>query len=175
MLKKWLMDNPKKFLIRFIILFVGSFLSINLAQSKISAISSIANDEVQISLIKLHSFSSSNNKSGHKYLVAEVLIENLSNKSIKMGSDYSMGLILIDSKGNEYKSGIKGAGIVSEFLTKFSEIQQDQKAYNLSFSDKFPPEAKAKSLLSGFEIPNDAQIVKFGVKKKNLFSEIKLK
>jgi len=145
------------------------------AQNKLNPIAKISNEDVRISLIKFHSFISSNNKTDHKFLVAEVLIENLSDKTINMGADYSMSIIIIDSKGNEYKSGIKGAGIVSEFLTKFPDIEQDQKAYNLSFSDQFPPKAKAHSFLCGYEVPEDVQIVKFGVKKKNLFSEIKHK
>lgn len=145
----------------------------SLPQNKLKPVAKVSNDEVIISLIKLHSFSSENNKEGHKFVVAEILIENISDKFINMGADYSMSLILIDSAGKEYKSGIKGAGIVSEFLTKATDIEQDQKAYNLSFSEKFPPKSKAHSFLCGYEVPVDAQIKKFGVKKKNLFSEIK--
>lgn len=145
------------------------------SQNKINPIAKISNDEVRISLIKFHPLSSSNNKSGHKFLIAEIQIENISDKTLNIGSDYSMSMIIIDSDGKEYKSGIKGAGIVSEFLTKFTDIEQDQKAYNLSFSDAFPPKTKARSFLCGYEVPDDARIVKFGVKKKNLFSEIKSK
>ncbi len=175
MLRQWLMD--RFYFNNFIIvcLFVGLISASSFSQNKLNTIAKISNDEVRISLIKLHPFSSSNNKSGNKFLVAEILIENISDKVINMGADYSMSLIIIDSDGKEYKSGIKGAGIVSEFLTKFPDIEQDQKAYNLAFSDKFPAKSKAHSFLCGYEVPDDAQIVKFGVKKKNLFSDLKSK
>jgi len=173
MLKQWLMDKTFFLLTLFCLIILVN--QISFAQNKKSFLTTISNDEVKISLIKLHPFSSSNNKDGHKFLVAEILIENVSDKIINIGSEYSMSLVLIDSNGKEYKSGIKGAGIVSEFLTKDSDIEQDQKAYNLSFSDKFPPKTKAQSFLCGYEVPNNAQIVKFGIKKKNLFSEIQIK
>lgn len=173
MLKQWLMDKSFFFLIVFCAVVLTN--QISFAQNKKSYLATVSNEEVKISLIKLHPFSSSNNKDGHKFLVAEILIENVSDKIINMGSEYSMSLVLIDSNGKEYKSGIKGAGIVSEFLTKDSDVEQDQKAYNLSFSDKFPPKTKAQSFLCGYEVPNNAQIIKFGIKKKNLFSEIQAK
>jgi hypothetical protein len=173
MLKQWLMDKTFFLLTLFCLIILVN--QISFAQNKKSFLTTISNDEVKISLIKLHPFSSSNNKDGHKFLVAEILIENVSDKIINIGSEYSMSMVLIDSNGKEYKSGIKGAGIVSEFLTKDSDIEQDQKAYNLSFSDKFPPKTKAQSFLCGYEVPNNAQIVKFGIKKKNLFSEIQIK
>ena len=175
MLKLWLTAkfNLNYFIIvslLFVIISVSSF-----SQNKLNPIAKISNDEIRISLIKLHPFLSSNTKSGNKFLVAEILIENISDKVINMGADYSMSIIIIDSEGKEYKSGLKGAGIVSEFLTKFPDIEQDQKAYNLAFSDKFPAKSKAQSFLCGYEVPVDAQIVKFGVKKKNLFSDLKSK
>lgn len=173
MLKHRLMNKIYFFLN--LIFFVALINQTSLAQNKKSSLATVSNDEVIISLIKLHPFSSSNNKAGHKYLVAEILIENTSDKIINMGAEYSMSIILIDSNGKEYKSGIKGAGIVSEFLTKYPDIEQDQKAYNLSFSDRFPPKSKAHSFLCGYELPEDVKVVKFGIKKKNLFAEIKNK
>lgn len=175
MLKQWLMDkfNLNFFIVvslLFVILSVSSF-----SQNKINPIAKISNDEVKISLIRFHQFSSSNNKPGNKFLVAEIVIENISDKAINIGADYSMSLVIIDSDGKEYKSGLKGAGIVSEFLTKFPDIEQDQKAYNLAFSDNFPAKSKAQSFLCGYEVPDDVQIIKFGVKKKNLFSDLKSK
>lgn len=174
MLKRWLLERVNLLSV-ICYLLIGLFSLSAFAQNKISPISKISNDEVIISLIKLHSFTSDNNKSGHKYLVAEVIVENISDKTLNIGADYTMSLILIDSDGKEYKSGIKGAGIVSEFLTKFPKKEQDQKAYNLLFSEKFPPKTKAHSYLCGYEVPNNASITKFGVKKKNLFAEIKTK
>ncbi len=174
-MKLWLTVNFRLINSLKIYLIVGFYAVSLFSQNKINLIAKVSNDEVRISLVKFHSLSSSNNKSGHKFLIAEVIIENISDRIINMGSEYSMSLIIIDSDGKEYKSGIKGAGIVSEFLTKFPDIEQDQKAYNLSFSDSFPPKTKARSFLCGYEVPDDARIVKFGVKKKNLFSEIKIK
>ncbi len=86
-----------------------------------------------------------------------------------------MSLVLLDSKENKYKPSIKGTVIVSEFLSKFPEFQQNQKDYNLSFSDKFPSKSKAQSYLFGFEVPTLEKLLKFGVKKKNLFSDFKYK
>ncbi|MCX7612013.1 MAG: hypothetical protein N2043_10560 [Ignavibacterium sp.] len=145
------------------------------SQEKVLPIAKISNDEVKISLLNLHSFNSDNNKEEHKFIVAEVIIENISDKYINMGSEYSMSLIIIDADGKEYKSGIKGAAIVSEFLTKFPKFQQDQNAYNLCFSDKFPPKTKVRSFLCGYEVPENSQIKKFGVKKKNIFASINVK
>jgi hypothetical protein len=90
-----------------------------------------------------------------------------------MGADYTMSITIKDDKGNEYRSGLKGEGIVSTYLSKNGSEQQDSKAHNLCFSDNFPAKTKARSLLCGFEIPKNAKIVSFGVKKKNLLSTIK--
>ena len=99
--------------------------------------------------------------------------ENLSNKAVAMGSEYTMSITIKDANGNEYRSGLKGAGIVSSYLIKNKSYKQDQAANKLSYEEKFPAKTKAKSLLCGFEIPKDAKLVSFGVKKKNLWSEIK--
>jgi hypothetical protein len=90
-----------------------------------------------------------------------------------MGAEYTMSLTIKDANGNEYRSGLKGAGIVSTYLRQFGDEKQDQKAHNLCFSDNFPPKIKARSLLCGFQIPKNSKIVSFGVKKKNLWSAIK--
>lgn len=144
-----------------------------LAQKKDNVISELKNNEVSIKLHKLIEFNDSNSKSGSKFLIADITIENISNNNIEMGAEYTMGITLKDASGNDYRSGLRGAGIVSSYLAKNGSNQQDQKAYNLSFGDNFPPKTKARSLLCGFEVPKDAKIVSFGVKKKNLWSEIK--
>jgi hypothetical protein len=147
--------------------------SIIFAQKKNTAISEIKNDAVTIKLHKLIDFNNSNAKPGNKFLIADVTIENTSGKSIPMGAEYTMGITIKDASGNEYRSGLRGAGIVSAYLAKNGSDEQDQKAYNLCFSDNFPPKTKARSLLCGFEVPKEAKIVLFGLKKKNIWSEIK--
>lgn len=170
-----LINNARLLNILFIFLIIGLIPYIIVAQNINKPIAFISNDNVNISLLNLIPFNSSNNKDGFKFHVAEVLIKNISDNFINMGAEYSMNLILVDSNDNEYKSGIKGAGIISEFLNKFPNIQQDPKSYSLSFSDKFPPKIKAQSFLCGYEVPENALLVKFGVKKKNLFAEINIK
>jgi hypothetical protein len=90
-----------------------------------------------------------------------------------MGSDYTMTITIKDDKGNEYRSGLRGEGIVSTYLIRQDSEEQDTKAHNLCFTDNFPAKTKARSLLCGFEVPKDAKIVSFGLKKKNLWSPIK--
>lgn len=141
------------------------------AQKKNDVIAEVSNDEVKIKLHQLIEAGQSDN--GQRLLVAEITIENISGKDINMGAEYTMSIEIKDKKGNEYRSGLKGAGIVSSFLAKNTKYKQDQKAYNLSFGDKFPPKTKARSYLCGYEVPNDVQIVQFGVKKKNLWTVIK--
>jgi len=158
------------FKIIFLVFFSVAF---TFSQNKNAVISELKNSEVTIKLHKLIEFNDSNAKSGNKFLVADITIENTSGKSIEMGAEYTMSFTIKDASGNDYRSGLKGAGIVSSYLTKNGSEVQDQKAYNLCFSDKFPSKAKARSLLCGFEIPKDAKIVSFGVKKKNLWSTIK--
>ncbi|HEX7358649.1 MAG TPA: hypothetical protein VF270_13135 [Ignavibacteriaceae bacterium] len=153
-----------------IILFVSS---LSFSQNKNAVISEVKNNEVKIKLHRLIEFNDSNTKSNNKYLVADITIENISNKSIEMGAEYTMSITIKDASGKEYRSGLKGEGIVSTYLTRNSSDEQDQKAHNLSFSDKFPAKTKARSLLCGFQIPKDAKIVSFGVKKKDLWSPIK--
>lgn len=144
-----------------------------LSQNKNAVISEIKNNEVIIKLHRLIDFYDTKAKDGNKYLVADITIENISSKSIEMGADYTMSMTIKDVNGNEYRSGLKGAGIVSTYLAKHGSDEQDQKAYNLSFSGNFPAKTKARSLLCGFEVPKDAKIVSFGIKKKNLWSGIK--
>lgn len=153
-----------------ILLFFTLTFQIN-AQKKSNVIAEVKNNEVVIKLHKLIEFG--NAKEGMKFLIAEITIENISEKSIKMGNEYTMSIVLKDSKGNEYRSGLKGAGIVSSYLAANPEIKQDQKAYNLCYSDNFPAKTKAHSYLCGYEVPKDAKIVSFGVKKKNLWTDIK--
>lgn len=142
-----------------------------IAQKKGDVIAELKNNEVVIKLHRLIEFGGA--KEGKKFLIAEITIENISDKSINMGAEYTMSIELKDSKGNEYRSGLRGAGIVSSYLASNPNVKQDQKAYNLSFSDNFPAKTKARSYLCGYEVPQNAQIVAFGVKKKNLWSEIK--
>lgn len=142
-------------------------------QNKNVVISELKNNEVSIKLHRLIDFNNSSVKSGYKFLVADITIENTSGKSIEMGAEYTMSITIKDANGNEYRSGLKGAGIVSSYLAKNGNDEQDQKAYNLCFSDNFPAKTKARSLLCGFEVPKDAQIVSFGVKKKNMWSDLK--
>lgn len=141
------------------------------AQKKSDVIAEINNNEVVIKLHKLIEFGGA--KEGNKFLVAEITIENISDKSINMGAEYTMSIELKDAKGNEYRSGLRGAGIVSSYLAANPEVKQDQKAYNLCYSDNFPAKTKARSFLCGYEVPKDAKIVSFGVKKKNLWTDIK--
>lgn len=141
------------------------------AQKKSDVIAEVKNSEVIIKLHKLIEVGGA--KEGNKFLVAEITIENISDKSINMGADYTMSIELKDSKGNEYRSGLRGAGIVSSYLAANPDVKQDQKAYNLCYSDNFPAKTKARSFLCGYEVPKDAKIVSFGVKKKNLWTEIK--
>lgn len=147
--------------------------SIGIAQNKNTIISELKNNEVKIKLHRLIEFKDSDTKSGNKFLVADITIENISDKSIQMGAEYTMSITIKDDKGNEYRSGLKGEGIVSTYLTKDGSEEQDSKAHNLCFSDNFPVKTKARSLLCGFKIPVDAKIVSFGVKKKNLWSAVK--
>lgn len=161
----------KTYILAFIL--ITFTLSISFSQNKNAVISKLKNNEVNIKLHRFIEFSDSQVKSGNKFLVADITIENISDKNIEIGSEYTMSITIKDDKGNEYRSGLKGAGIVSTYLTKNNSEEQDSKSYNLSFSDKFPPKTKARSFLCGFEIPKDAKIVSFGVKKKNLWSNIK--
>jgi hypothetical protein len=161
----------KTFIITFIIVSFGTVF--NFSQKKNTVLSEIKNNDVTITLHKFIEFNSSNAKSGNKFIIADVTIENLTDKNIAMGAEYTMGVTLKDASGNEYRSGLRGAGIVSSYLAKNGTGAQDQKAYNLCFGDKFPPKTKARSLLCGFEVPNDVKVVSFGVKKKNLWSNIK--
>ncbi len=161
----------KKYIITIILLVLST--SASFSQNKNAVISEIKNNEVIIKLHRLIDFYDTKSKDGNKYLVADITIENISNKSIEMGADYTMSITIKDANGNEYRSGLKGAGIVSSYLAKNGSDEQDQKAYNLSFSSDFPAKTKARSLLCGFEVPKDAKIVSFGIKKKNLWNSIK--
>ena len=142
-------------------------------QNKNAVISEVKNTEVKIKLHKLIEFNDAKAKSGNKFIIADITIENISDKNIEMGAEYTMSITIKDDKGNEYRSGLKGEGIVSTFLTKNENIEQNQKDHTLAFSDNFPPKTKARSFLCGFEVPKDAKIVSFGVKKKNLWSTVK--
>lgn len=159
-----------RFIIFLLLIFTAS---ISFSQSKNAVISELNNNEVKIKLHRLIEFNDSNAKSGNKFLVADITIENISSASIEMGAEYTMSITIKDANGNEYRSGLKGEGIVSSYLTKSGSDEQDQKAHNLCFSDKFPAKTKARSLLCGFQVPKDAKIVSFGVKKKNMWSTIK--
>ncbi len=161
----------KKYIITIILLVFST--SAIFSQNKNAVISELKNNEVIIKLHRLIDFYDAKSKDANKYLIADITIENISNKSIEMGADYTMGITIKDANGNEYRSGLKGAGIVSSYLAKNGSDEQDQKAYNLSFSGNFPAKTKARSLLCGFEVPKDAKIVSFGVKKKNLWNNIK--
>lgn len=156
-----------------ILLLITITASIVFSQSKNAVISELKNSEVTIKLHRLIEFNDSKAGSGNKFLIADITIENISPKNIEMGAEYTMSINLKDAAGNEYRSGLKGAGIVSFYLTKTENEKQDQKAYNLCFSDNFPSKTKARSLLCGFQIPKDAKIVSFGIKKKNLWRTIK--
>jgi len=147
--------------------------SIGYSQNKNAVISELKNDEVKIKLHRFIEFNDSDTKSGKKFLVADITLENISGKSVAMGTDYTMSITIKDSKGNEYRSGLKGEGIISSYLTKEGSEEQDSKAHNLCFSDTFPAKTKARSFLCGFEVPKDAKIVSFGLKKKNLWSTVK--
>lgn len=66
-------------------------------------------------------------KSGKKFLVADITLENISGKTVAMGTDYTMSITIKDSKGNEYRSGLKGEGIISTYLTKKAPKSKTQK------------------------------------------------
>ncbi|MFZ2323972.1 MAG: hypothetical protein WAV89_09780 [Ignavibacteriaceae bacterium] len=161
----------KLFLLTFLIVVTSTVLISS--QNKNTVISELKNNEVVIKLHKLIESNDSGAKNGNKFLIADITIENISGKIIEMGAEYTMGITIKDASGNEYRSGLKGEGIVSSYLAKNGNVKQDQKAHNLCFSDKFPPKTSARSLLCGFEVSKDAKIVSFGVKKKNLWSEVK--
>jgi len=156
----------------FIIFTFIAFVTLS-AQSKVPVISELKNNEVDIKLHKFIDFNDSNAKSGNKFLIADITIENISKNNIEIGSEYTMGITIKDASGKEYRSGLRGAGIVASYVAKNGSDKQDQKAYNLCFGSSFPAKTKARSLLCGFEVPKDAKIVSFGVKKKNLWSDIK--
>jgi hypothetical protein len=92
--------------------------TIGYSQNKNAVISELKNDEVKIKLHRFIEFNDSDAKSGKKFLVADITLENISGKSVAMGTDYTMSITIKDSKGNEYRSGLKGAGIVSSYLIK---------------------------------------------------------
>jgi len=147
--------------------------TVSFPQSKNSFISELKNEEVKIKLHRLIEFNDSKAGSGNKFLIADITIENISPDIIQMGAEYTMSINLKDATGNEYRSGLKGAGIVSFYLTKTEHEPQDQKAYNLCFGNNFPTKTKARSLLCGFQVPKDAKIVSFGLKNKNLWNTVK--
>ncbi|MEO8231676.1 MAG: hypothetical protein ABI638_05315 [Ignavibacteriota bacterium] len=161
----------KTYLITFLL--ITLVVSTGFSQKKNAVISELKNSEVTIKLHRLIEFKDSDTKSGNKFLVADITIENISDKKIEMGAEYTMSITLKDDKGNEYRSGLKGEGIVSTYLTKDGSEEQDSKAHNLCFSDNFPVKTKARSFLCGFKVPVDAKIVSFGIKKKNLWSAVK--
>lgn len=147
----------------------------SLSQNDNKVIAEVKNSEVSVKLHQLLDFHNpgSKPKDGNKFVVAEITLENLTARNVSMGSEYTMSVTLKDANGNEYRSGLKGAGIVASYLTKNQNYKQDQAANKLAYDEKFPAKTKAKSLLCGFEIPKDAKIVSFGVKKKNLWSAVK--
>ena len=149
--------------------------SFGFSQKKKDEVTEVKNNEVKITLHKLIDFSDSKTKAkdGYKFYVADITIENISGKLVDMGTEYTMNISVKDAEGNEYRSGLRGAGIVSFYLTQFGNEKQDQKAYNLCFGNSFPSKIKARSILCGFEVPKDAKIVSFGVKKKNIWSAVK--
>ena len=151
------------------------FTSAAYSQKNNPVIAEVKNSEVSIKLHQLLDFTNPDTKpkDGNRFIVAEITLENFSNKAVAMGSEYTMSITVKDASGNEYRSGLKGAGIVSSYLIKNTNYKQDQSANKLSYDENFPAKTKAKSLLCGFEIPKDAKIVSFGVKKKNLWSTIK--
>lgn len=156
------------------IFLVTVFTCVPFAQNN-GTIAEVKNSEVSVKLHVLLDFTNpgSKPKDGNKFVVAEITLENLTDKTVAMGSEYTMSITIKDVNGNEYRSGLKGAGIVSSYVTKNPSYKQDQAANKLAYEEKFPAKTKAKSLLCGFEIPKDAKIVSFGVKKKNLWSTIK--
>lgn len=161
----------KTYLINFLLF--ALITSLVYSQNKNSVIAEVKNNEVKITLHRLIEFNDSKAKDGNKFLIADITIENISDKKINMGADYTMSITIKDDKGNEYRSGLKGEGIISTYLTKNQDAEQDQKAHSLAFGDNFPSKIKARSFLCGFEVPKDAKIVSFGVKKKNLWSAVK--
>lgn len=154
------------------LLFVSAFAY---SQKNNSVLAEVKSSDVSVKLHQLIDFTNpdSKPKDGQKFIVAEITLENFSSKAVAMGSEYTMSITIKDDKGNEYRSGLKGAGIVSSYLIKNKSYQQDQSANKLSYDENFPAKTKAKSLLCGFEIPKDAKIVSFGVKKKNLWGPVK--
>ena len=159
----------------YFIIFLLVLTAFAFSQKNNSVIAEVKSSDVSVKLHQLLDFTNpdSKPKDGQKFVVAEITLENFSSKAVAMGSEYTMSITIKDDKGNEYRSGLKGASIVSSYLIKNKSYQQDQSANKLSYDENFPAKTKAKSLLCGFEIPKDAKIVSFGVKKKNLWSVIK--
>jgi len=112
--------------------------SISISQNNNTVKSEVKNNDVKIKLHNLIEFNDAKAGSGNKFLIADITIENISPGSIEMGAEYTMSINLKDAAGNEYRSGLKGAGIISFYLTKTEHEKQDQKAYNLCFGDNFP-------------------------------------
>ena len=90
--------------------------SIGFSQNKNAVISELKNDEVKIKLHRFIEFNDSDAKSGNKFLVADITLENISGKSVTMGAEYTMSITIKDANGNEYRSGLKGEGIISTYL-----------------------------------------------------------
>ena len=76
----------KTYLITF--LFIISTASLSVSQNKNAVMSEVKNEEVKIKLHRLIEFNDSDTKSGNKFLVADITIENISGKSIEMGAEY---------------------------------------------------------------------------------------
>ncbi len=127
--------------------------SIGYSQNKNAVISELKNDEVKIKLHRFIEFNDSDAKSGKKFLVADITLENISGKSVAMGTDYTMSITIKDSKGNEYRSGLKGEGIISSYLTKEGSEEQDSKAHNFVSAIPFLQKQKLDLFFADLKFP----------------------
>ncbi len=88
----------KTYLINFLLF--ALITSLVYSQNKNSVIAEVKNNEVKITLHRLIEFNDSKAKDGNKFLIADITIENISDKKINMGADYTMSITIKDDKGN---------------------------------------------------------------------------
>jgi hypothetical protein len=142
-------------------------------QNKNAVISELKNNEVSIKLHRLIDFNSSSVKSGYKFLVADITIENTSGKSIEMGAEYTMSITIKDANGNEYRSGLKGAGIVSSYLAKNGMTNRIKKHIIFALAITFLQKQKHDLY---FVVLKFQKMLKLfpSVKKENMWSDLKI-
>ena len=102
--------------------------SIGYSQNKNAVISELKNDEVKIKLHGFIEFNDSDAKSGKKFLVADITLENISGKTVAMGTDYTMSrlklysssVIVIPGCNSSFKIFTKGIPFPELLRVKYS-------------------------------------------------------